>query len=52
LKIDKDALKIVEGQPFTIKVLKDNEIVFKTLENMIEMFSSLEHDYPKNLKVL
>ena len=52
LKIDKEALNIKEGQPFEINILKDNEMIFKILDNMIEMFLNLEQDYPKNIKVL
>ena len=35
----------------TIIIKKNDKITLKLLENMIELFKSLEKDYPKNIKV-
>lgn len=35
----------------TIIIKKKDKITLKLLENMIELFKSLEKDYPKNIKV-
>ena len=36
---------------FIVKINKNNEIVDKLINNMINMFKELERDYPKNIKI-
>ncbi len=36
---------------FIIKINKNNEIVDKLINNMLNMFSSLASDYPENIKI-
>ena len=50
-KIDKKAI-FVDEKKFLIKVLKDDEIVNILINNMLDLFHDLEHDYPKNIKFL
>lgn len=51
LRIDKDAI-CYDEKIFLIDVLKDNEIVNKLIDNMVDLLKQLEHDYPKNIKFL
>lgn len=36
----------------TIKVITDDDICFKLLENMLMLFSELSYKYPKNIKIM
>lgn len=36
----------------SIKIVKENDIVNKLINNMIFMLEGLEKDYPKNIKIL
>ena len=51
LRIDKEAI-YYDDKIFLIKILKDDEIVYKLILNMIDLLKQLEHDYPKNIKFL
>lgn len=42
--------KVKEGL-VTINILKEEETTKKLLDNMINLFSELEENYPKNIKV-
>jgi uncharacterized protein YsxB (DUF464 family) len=43
---------IEDKNGLTINVIKDDEITFKLLDNMIAMISELEKDYPKHIKII
>lgn|SRR5574344_1648614 len=49
--IDKEAIYYDE-KIFLIKVLSDDEIVNKLINNMISLLKELERDYPKNIKFI
>lgn len=50
--IDEDAIVVSsDNDKQIIEVLKDNEVVFKLLLNMIRCLKSLEVDYPKNINI-
>ena len=51
LSIDKDAIKYVEKPNLRISYI-GNDNCYKLLENMINLLKELEHDYPKNIKIL
>lgn len=51
LSIDKDAISCDE-KVFMIKVLKDDEVVNKLVNNMINLLIELSEKYPKNIKIL
>lgn len=52
LKIDSSSI-LVEQRENTIivKVEKQNDVVIKLLENMLEMLEELEKQYPKNIRL-
>ena len=50
-RIDEESISYIEN-PFSIKVLKRNEITNILLENMISLLQELETQYPKNIKFL
>jgi len=49
--IDDKAISYDE-KVFIIKVLKQDEIINKLINNMINLLKELEHDYPNNIKFL
>lgn len=49
--IDDKAISYNEN-PLIIEVLKDDEITYKLINNMISLLKELEHDYPNNIKFL
>lgn len=49
--IDSDAI-CYNDKIFLINILKDDEIVNKLIDNMINLFHELEHDYPENIKFI
>lgn len=49
--IDNKAISYDE-KVFIIKVLKQDEIINKLINNMINLLKELEHDYPNNIKFL
>lgn len=51
LSIDKDAIMYEEKPNLKITFIK-NDDCYKLLLNMINLLKELEHDYPKNIKIL
>ena len=51
LSIDKESIKVDENV-FTIMVLKDEIIINKLINNMINLLNELSLEYPKNIKIL
>ena len=49
--IDDKAISYNE-KPLIIRVLKDDEIIHKLINNMLSLLKELEHDYPDNIKFL
>lgn len=53
LSICNDSISYIEKDGYlNIKVLKNDLNTNKLLLNMINMLEELEHDYPKNIKIL
>ena len=50
-KLKDNAIKVVDKEIMEISILTKDEIVEKLIENMMELFYSLEEDYPKNINV-
>ena len=50
-KIQEESIEVEDNTSMTIKILTDDEIVKKLIENMMELLKSIEEDYPKNLYV-
>ena len=51
LSLDKKAIKYsVKKGLVKINIISKDETTKKLLENMIDLFKSLEKDYPKNIK--
>ena len=49
---DDDSIDIVkDNNLFIIKVVKENDITNKLLENMMRCLKSIEEQYPKNIKI-
>lgn len=52
LKIDNSSISVKqEDNTISIEVVKENDVVLKLLENMIEMLFELEEQYPKNIRL-
>lgn len=52
LKIDRDAVIYKEEKDIlTIELLKQDEIIIKLINNMINLLKELSNNYPKNIKV-
>ena len=52
LSIDQKAISYKYlNDTMTIIILKDDEITFKLINNMMDLLKSLETDYPKNINV-
>lgn len=51
LSIDK-TISYEENEGLSIKVIKDDLVTNKLINNMINMLLELEEDYPKNIKFL
>ncbi len=51
LSIDK-TISYEENNGLTIKVIKDDLVTNKLINNMVNMLLELEKDYPKNIKFL
>ena len=41
-----------QENPFDLKVIGDNEVVYELLDNMISLLKELEQSYPNNIKIL
>ena len=52
ISIDNKAIEVISKKDLqTIKILKEDIIVSKLINNMIECFKSLANKYPKNIKI-
>ena len=52
LEIDRESLKYVEEKDIlTIEILKDNEIIIKLIDNMMNLLTELSSNYPKNIEI-
>ena len=51
-KIEDKSLSYNESNPLFIKVLSNNEVILKLIDNMIVLLKELAKDYPKNIKFL
>ena len=52
LEIDRDAVIYKEEKDIlTIELLKQDEIIIKLINNMIDLLKELSNNYPKNIKV-
>ncbi len=52
LEIDRDAIKYIEEKDIlTIEILKEDVIVRKLINNMINLLKELSCNYPKNINV-
>lgn len=50
--IDKDAFRYEDnGKEVAIKLIKENDIILKLFNNLIELLKSLEEDYKENIKI-
>ena len=52
LSIDSNAIEVTENKKIEIKILNDNEIVNKLINNMILLLESLEKDYKDYIKII
>jgi len=52
LSIDSEAIYYEEEPNLFIKINKFDDVTNKLIKNMINMLKELEHDYPKNIKIL
>ena len=50
-RINKDSISYTE-EPFSVKVLKNDEITRVLIENMISLLEELGSQYPENIKFL
>jgi len=51
LNIDNKAIEVIDEKDITIKILNNDIITNKLIENMISLLSELEKQYPNNLKI-
>ena len=51
LSIDSNAIEVTENKKIEIKILKDNEIVNKLINNMINLLTELQKDYKDNIDI-
>jgi len=50
LRYDNKAIEYQENENFTITILKEDKIVNLLITNMLDLFSDLENQYPKNIR--
>ena len=50
-KIKEDSIEVEDNSKMMIKLLVEDEITNKLIDNMMELLRSIEEDYPKNLSV-
>ena len=50
--LDKDAINYDDNTGVKIKVLKEDEVTNKLLENMLNLLHELQKDYEKTIKFL
>lgn len=51
LLINKDCIKVTEGEILIIDIIKQDEVVNKLIINMISMLKEIEKDYSKYIKI-
>lgn len=51
LSIDENAIEVTENGKVEIKILKDDEIVNKLINNMINLLTELQKDYKDNIDI-
>ena len=52
LTINKDAVEYTDnGNKVSIKIIKEDNLVKKLFNNLIELLKSLAKDYPQNIKI-
>ena len=51
LSIDESSIEVIENGKVEIKILKDNEIVNKLINNMINLLTELQKDYKDNIDI-
>lgn len=50
--VNKDAIKYTDdGKIITIEIVKDDELIYKLLNNLKELLINLSEDYKENIKV-
>lgn len=49
IRFDKDAISYKENDGLDIKILKNTDSVKKLIDNMVDLLSELQNDYPKNI---
>ena len=52
ISLDKDAINYDDNTGVKIKVLKEDEVTNKLLENMLNLLHELQKDYEKTIKFL
>ena len=51
LKIDNEAIKYSDNKGVTIDIIKDDEIVNKLINNLIDLLEELSKQYPKYIEI-
>ena len=51
LKIDNEAIKYSDNKGVTIDIIKDDEIVNKLINNLIDLLKELSKQYPKYIEI-
>jgi len=51
LSFESDSISFQDKNDFTLKVLKEDEITSKLIQNMLNLFYELQKSYPKNITI-
>ena len=52
LEIDRDALKYEQKKDqLTIEILKNDQVIIKLIQNMMNLLKELSSNYPKNIEI-
>jgi len=51
LSINKDAILVTDKKDLTIKIMSDDMITNKLMDNMFYLLNELEKQYPKNINI-
>ena len=51
LSIDESSIEVIENGKVEIKILKENEIVNKLINNMVNLLTELQKDYKDNIDI-
>ena len=51
LSIDESSIEVIENGKVEIKILKDNDLVNKLINNMINLLTELQKDYKDNIDI-